>query len=88
MDSLGEKLFSTWANETGVLRESDPTFLKSDRGQLPGIYAAMYRIKERAKVFGCLPRNLADPLQIQRDIYGLIPFIGTRTIYCYLLIYT
>ena len=66
VDALGERMFSTWANETGLLRESDPTFLKSDRGQLPGIYAAMHRIKENQKDLETY--LVSGPLAIQRQI--------------------
>jgi hypothetical protein len=47
---LGSRLFTTWANETGLLEDFSQSDVRNDRGQLPDIYAAMHSIEERRKV--------------------------------------
>ena len=79
VDTLGRRLFSTWANESGVLRELDPTVLKSDRGQLPGIYAAMHRIGENRKYLNAvleIQANLSSLNEYLAELYFALPFHG------------
>ena len=50
IDIMGERLFNSWANDTGLLQDPNQKDVRNDRGQLPDIYAAMHDIREGTKV--------------------------------------
>jgi hypothetical protein len=50
IDIMGERLFNSWANDTGLLQDKYQRDVRNDRGQLPDIYAAMHEIREGTKV--------------------------------------
>ena len=50
IDIMGERLFNSWANDTGLLQDPNQKDVRNDRGQLPDIYAAMHGIREGTKV--------------------------------------
>lgn len=50
LDTMGERLFNSWASETGLLKDPNQRDVRNDRGQLPDIYAVMHSIKEDVKL--------------------------------------